>query len=199
MSQTNNSQNTHLSEEEIDEIDEVETPVKNKLSTLEQFNELKEMYTRLETLTNEKFKTLEKDLKDIIVYFKKDSKDIEQFFKKVEKVLKVESTKSTKSRKTGNSGKGGFQELKAVPKKLREYLELDEATLFSRPSVTKMLNQKFKDEGFRSEDNGKVIKITNKKSAKVLGCKVDTEIKFNELQTFIKKYYDEEKALTVSI
>jgi len=208
MSQNQNNDMNHLSEEEL-EVDEIEETVeKVKQTYLDQFNELKEMFTRLETLTNEKVKLLDKDIKDFTSYFKKDSKDIEQYFKKVEKVLKVESAKTVKVRKTGNSGKGGFNEPKLVPRRLRDYLGIEEGTLMTRPSVTKLLNSKFIEEGFRAnkdgkdkdgnDANGKLIKITNKKSAKILGCKVDFEIKFNELQTFIKNIYLEEKATSVA-
>jgi len=64
--------------------------------------------------------------------------------------------------------------------------------------VTHLLNEKFKKMKFRSEENGKVIKISDKKAAKVLGCEMNHTIEFNQFQGFIAKFYNDEKPIVVA-
>ena len=191
MSDNENEQNL-LSEGE----EETEIAVKVKQTSSDQFDCLTQMFTTLEVLDteyNEKRKEFEKVDKEYNLQRKKQMRDIEQYMKKFGKTFKLELSKNTKVRKTGNSGKGGFNKLIPVPSKLREYLGLANDVLMSRPQVTHMLNDKFKEEKFRSEENGKVIKITNKKSAKILGCDHNKMIQFNEFQGFIASFYNEMK------
>ena len=163
------------------------------------------MFTQLETLEHtfsEKKKEFEKIDKEYTTTRRKLYKEIDQFMTKVGKNLKTESIKHNKKRKTGNSGKGGFNKEMPVPLKLRKYLELPDDVLMSRPKVTKMLNIKFIEEGFRNttatkEDgttkSAKELKITNKKSAKILGCEHNKVIEFENFQGFIAAFYNEEK------
>jgi hypothetical protein len=116
--------------------------------------------------------------------------------KKFGKTFMLDLSKNTKVRKTGNSGNGGFNKPIPVPIKLREYLGLADDILMPRPQVTHLLNDKFVEEGFRSKENGKIIKITNKKTAKILGCEHNKTIQFNEFQGFIKSFYEEMKTAT---
>ena len=197
MSDNENEQNL-LSEVEEDNE---ENQVKVKQTSSDHYDELTSMFGVLNTIEssyNEKRKEFEKLDKEYNSQKKKQLKDIEQFMKKFGKTLNIELLKNTKVRKTGNSGKGGFNKLIPVPSKLREYLALADDIMMTRPQVTRMLNDKFKEEKFRSEENGKVIKITNKKSAKILGCEHNKMIQFNEFQTFIASFYNEETTSTVT-
>ena len=183
-------------EEEITELETDTKIMKPKNSSLEIFDEFEKMINSMDTLTSlfsEKEKAFEKDKKEYMSAWKKEYKEIHATLKKFSKAYKIDMMKSSKTRKTGNSGKGGFNKVTLVPKKLIEYLGLEEGAMLTRPQVTHKLNDKFKAEKFRSEENGKVIKITNKKAAKILGCEHNHSIEFSEFQGFIKKFYEDEK------
>jgi hypothetical protein len=183
-----------LSEDEI-EVEETEhKALKPKQTSLELFDEYTQMLEGIETLDSsfsEKKKVYEKDEKEYLSNRKKLQKEIDLHMKKFSKIFKHDMTKVYKTRKTGNSGKGGFNKPYPVPSVLRLFLELEEGSLHTRPTITRLLNNKFKDLGFRSE--GKVIIINDKKVAKTLGVDYKHEIKFNEYQGFIAKFYNDEK------
>ena len=196
---SDNEIEAHLSEDEIEVDDTEQKALKPKQSSVELFNEYSSILANLEEVEskfNEKEKQYEKDKKEFFSDRKKIQKEISVLLKKFEKTFKHDMTKATKKRKTGNSGKGGFNKLVLVPKKLREFLELADDTLMARPQVTHLLNEKFKLLKFRSPENGKVIKISDKKSAKILGVDNNHEIQFNEFQGFIAKFYNDEKVVT---
>jgi len=189
-----------LSEGE-EEITETKT-MKPKNTSVEMFDEFEKLLANLESLSSqftEKDKIYEKEKKEFNSAWKKQFKEVEVILKKFGKAFHSDMAKSSKTRKTGNSGKGGFNKPLPVPKKLIEYLGLEEGAMMTRPQVTHILNDKFKAEKFRSEENGKVIKITNKKAAKILGCEHNHVIEFSEFQGFIKKFYEDEKVQTENI
>jgi len=192
----------HLSEDEI-EVDNVEQKaVKPKQSSIELFEEFSTIITSLETLDSafyEKEKQFEKEKKEYYSQRKIIIKSQEQELKKFSKSFKHDVMRATKPRKTGNSGKGGFNKEIAVPKKLRTYLDIPEDKLMSRPQVTKLLNEKFKADGFRSEENAKTLIISNKKVAKILGCELNLNIAFNQFQGFIAKFYNDEKKQALDV
>ena len=191
----------HLSEDEI-EVDTTEQKaLKPKQSCIEINEELTQMQLALDTIDanfNEKDKQYEKDKKEYQANRKKAHKDIEQLRKKFDKALKHDMSRVHKTRKTGNSGKGGFNKVIPVPKKLCDFLELEHDAMMSRPKVTHLLNEKFKALKFRSVENGKVVKISDKKAAKTLGCEMNHTIEFNQLQAFIAKFYNDEKPVIVA-
>jgi hypothetical protein len=198
---SDNEIEAHLSEDEIEVDDTEQKALKPKQSSVELFDDYSGILASLEEVEskfNEKEKQYEKDKKEFLSERKKIQKEIAVLLKKFEKTFKHDMTKATKKRKTGNSGKGGFNKLVLVPKKLREFLELADDTLMARPQVTHLLNEKFKLLKFRSAENGKVIKISDKKSAKILGVDNNHEIQFNEFQGFIAKFYNDEKVVTLS-
>lgn len=206
MSDNEQSDNEQIqlseAEEEVNETEVNTKVVKSKNSSLEIFDELENKITAMDSLSAvfiEKEKAFERDRKEYNTTWKKEHKELLNVFKKFTKVYKHDMAKSSKTRKTGNSGKGGFNKVTPVPKKLVEYLGLEEGTMMTRPQVTHLLNDKFKAEKFRSEENGKVIKITNKKAAKVLGCEMNHTIQFSEFQGFIKKFYEDEKEQTSNV
>lgn len=198
---SDNEIETHLSEDEIEVDDTEQKALKPKQSSVELFNDYSSILAildEIESKFNEKEKQYEKDKKDFFSERKKIQKEISVLLKKFEKTFKHDMAKATKKRKTGNSGKGGFNKLVLVPKKIRDFLELADDTLMARPQVTHLLNEKFKLLKFRSPENGKVIKISDKKSAKILGVDNNHEIQFNEFQGFIAKFYNDEKVVILN-
>jgi len=198
---SDNEIEAHLSEDEIEVEDTEQKALKPKQSSVELFDDYSGLLANLEEVESkftEKEKQFEKDKKEFFSERKKIQKEISLLLKKFEKTFKHDMTKATKKRKTGNSGKGGFNKLVLVPKKLREFLELADDTLMARPQVTHILNEKFKLLKFRSPENGKVIKISDKKSAKILGVDNNHEIQFNEFQGFIAKFYNDEKVVNLT-
>jgi len=193
---SNNTESNHLSEEEIEVDNTEQKAVKSKQSSIELFEEYSKTITAIESLDSafyEKEKLFEKEKKEYYAQKKILIKLHDHELNKFSKSFKHDIIRASKPRKTGNSGKGGFNKEIIVPKKLRTYLELADDKLMSRPQITKLLNEKFKAEGFRSEENAKVLIISNKKSAKILGCPVNHTIAFNEFQGFIAKFYNDEK------
>jgi hypothetical protein len=200
---SDNEQNNLSEVEEEIENDVIEAP-KPKYGSLELFDKFEEMFSKLHTMNTEfieKEKAFEKDKKEHMSNWKKHYNEIDKQFQKFGKVYKSDFAKATKSRKTGNSGKGGFNAATLVPLKLRTYLEIeDEKTLLPRTKITHLLSEKFKSENFKNEENGKkVIKITSKKAAKVLGCEHNHIIQFKDLQTFIANFYNEEKEKVLTL
>ena len=80
-----------------------------------------------------------------------------------------------------------------VPLKLRKYLGIDDDALLTRPQVYSKLNTKLKEQGFKNPDNGKETIISKTKDAKALGVPKGFTFTIQEGQTFLKKFYDEEK------
>lgn len=196
---SDNVELNHLSEDEI-EVDNVEQKaIKCKQSSVELFDEFSELLATLDTLDttfSEKEKQFEKDKKEYYSQRKNIIKQQDLSLKKFGKSFKHDIVRATKPRKTGNSGKGGLMKQSIVPEKLRNYLELAEDVLMSRPELTKLLNKKFTEDKFR---DGKIVKISNKKAAKALGCEVNHVIEFNQFQGFIAKFYNDEKVVALSV
>ena len=165
---------------------------KKKPISMDNFTSLTDLYTNLQDLESS-FSHIEKEFektrRDYMSDRKRIMKEMHQLFKKLNKSLPTELNKKKKKRSGGNSG--GFTKLLPVPQKLREYLELDDDIEMTRPQVMSALNTKFNASGFR---DGKVVTISSSKVAKALGCKKGHTIEFAQFQTFLKKFYDEEKA-----
>ena len=188
-----------LNNEEI-ELSESEEVVKPDMKDVKSKNTSQDTYNELETMINnidtnytafiEKEKAYEKERKEYNMTVKKEHKELLVIFKKFTKNYQNDMLKLNKPRKTNNCGKGGFNKLVPVPPKLIKYLELEDGAMLTRPAITRVLNDKFKLDNFR---NGKDIKITSRKAAKILGCKYNITISFSNFQGFIKKFYDEVK------
>ena len=179
---------------ELSESEEVVKPdVKSKNTSQDTYNELETMINNIDINYSafiEKEKAYEKERKEYNMTVKKDHKELLVIFKKFTKNYQNDMLKLNKPRKTNNCGKGGFNKLVPVPPKLIKYLELEDGAMLTRPAITRVLNDKFKLDNFR---NGKDIKITSRKAAKILGCKYNITISFSNFQGFIKKFYDEVK------
>ena len=196
-----NSVNDHVnSETEMVENTELSNTAevnekKKKQSSFENYTELHQYHNQLNELDST-FSDIEKDFekakKDYLSDRKKMMREMQGLFKKLSKSLPIDLNKKSKKRSGGASG--GFTKKCPVPAKLRAYLELDDDVEMTRPEVMSMLSGKFKEAGFR---DGKLVTITSGKVAKSLGCKKNYKIEFNRFQTFLKKFYDEEKEQTL--
>ncbi len=189
-----------------DDVDEVEVKdndkKKTKLSVEDMFIDINKQLTLLdeaETEFLEKEKEFEKDKKEHVIYRKKIMRLVNGYYKQIEKEHKALAGKKKKPRKTENAGKGGFNKLADVPQILRNYIGIDDEQM-SRPQVTKLLNQKFSESGLmktKKDDNGKEIKviILDKTAAKKLKLTEGHEIRNRDIQTFIAKFYKEDKEI----
>ena len=146
--------------------------------------------TELHTDFMEKEREFEKVRKDYYSERKRLTKECELQYKKMSKQVVSKLSKGKKKSSTGN--KGGFTKLQPVPKKLKKFLDIEEDEL-TRPEVSKRLHQKFKDLGFKNNEDKKITVIKDKKIAKQLGVEKDFEITFATFQTFLAKFYNEEK------
>lgn len=197
------------SDEEINDIEDTEQCTetdtkKKKVNVHELYTELLSRFNsfeELETTFMEKEKEYEKEQKEYYSSHKKTMREITNIMKKFEKLLNDISKKS-KPRKNENSGKGGFNKQTDVPVLLREYIGIDKDELKSRPEVTKLLNEKFKEAGLmkiKKDENDKEIKmiVLDKFTAKKLKRENGTEFRSKDIQTFIAHFYhDEAKTLS---
>jgi hypothetical protein len=149
------------------------------LETSEIFNELSELE-----------KDYEKNKKELQARLRKNLKKLKTDSSKFVKMLGAEMKSAKKKKKSSGNSTGGFNKPVPVPKKLCSYLDIDEDEL-PRPAVSKLLNAKFKEKGFR---DGKIVTITGSKDAKALGVKKGHVIEFKDFQTFLAKFYNEESA-----
>lgn len=186
-----------LSEEPIDEDDIVEPKALKPKQTLSEIhNQILDIIGSIQD-NDKEIKSIDKKYSEDkrICYNEKSRlrKTLDDLLKQFTPSFHRHMVKTSKKRKTGNSGKGGFSKLGQVPKQLCEYLKIDETVLLSRPQVTHLLHDKFKEDKFK---NGKVITITCDNAASLLGCEINHKIEFHEFQGFIKKFYDSEKQPT---
>lgn len=93
--------------------------------------------------------------------------------------------------KKGNSGKlSGFNKPEKVPESLRDLLDLEDKEI-ARSKVTKILYKYFEDNNMYDEHTKKQI-IPNKEIRQIFGMKKNDMITFYNLQTWLKKVYDED-------
>lgn len=176
---------------------EVSVPTQKKKTIYDHFltfNEVKDKLLTLQSEFNEKELEFEQERKEYNIAHKKLIKEYNSTFNRFSSKYIIEQNK--KLAKKSNK-RGGFTNAKPVPAKLRKYLGLEEDEEKTRPEITSLLSKKFKADGFKQE-GGKTV-ISSKKIAKQLGVQKDFEIEFKSLQTFIKKFYDEEKELLSNI
>jgi hypothetical protein len=201
----------HISDEEIDEIENVESTSEDettndnqdkkqkKLNAHELYTELSQRITQIteaEAAFLEKEKEFEREQKEYNSQHKKLMRELENLMKRFEKAFNHEVSKK-KPRKTENAGKGGFNKQTDVPEILRKYIGISADEKKSRPEVTKLLNAKFSEANLmttkKDEESGKEIKviILDKATAKKLGRKEGDEIRNKDIQTFIAQFYRE--------
>jgi hypothetical protein len=175
-----------------------------KFTSHELYNEISQRFSILvkadETFL-EKEKEFEHEQKEFNSSRKKIMREIDSFMKRFEKAFTSEVGKKKKPRNTENAGKGGFNKQTDVPALLRNYIGINEDEQKSRPEVTKLLNEKFKEDGLmktEKDDNDKEIKviILDKATAKKLKRKDGDKFRNKDIQTFIAQFYRE--ALTIN-
>lgn len=133
-------------------------------------NALKENYMQQKKLMN--------DLKELSALHKKDLKII------------------SKTNNKGNTGKfSGFNKPEPIPEPLKKLLKID-ADMMSRSALTKIMYQYFTDNNMYNLKTKKEI-IPNAEIKKIFGMKHDDVINFFNLQTWLKKVYDENTNLNI--
>ncbi len=170
-----------------------------KLTAHELYNEISQRFSiivKADEAFVEKEKEFEREQKEFNSSRKKIMREIDGFMKRFEKAFTAEVGKKKKPRKTENAGKGGFNKQTDVPELLRNYIGLDEDDKKSRPEVTRLLNEKFKEAGLmttKKDENDKEIKIIklDKATAKKLKRKEGDEFRSKDIQTFIAQFYRE--------
>ena len=143
----------------------------------------------------EKFKSEFDDvsMKDFYKIFSKFLKSQETFMGRLVKMHQKSSSKK-KRKHTENTGKSGFNKPTPVPAAFIKYLDLEAETEMTRPQLVKILNQKFSDDGFKSD--GQVC-ISNKKTAKMFGVDKDHTFHAKDYHKFIASYYNSSKSTNV--
>merc|ERR1711991_73531 len=132
-------------------------------------------------------KEFEKKMKEFSNDLKKIKKDLDF---SVKKLHTIEVKKASKEkRKRNGKNMGGFTTPTPVPKKLVDFLELEDGAMLTRPNVFPLMSEKFIQEGLKS---GQEIKL-DKKNAKKLGKPAGYVIAFSKQQTFLASFYIEEK------
>ncbi len=170
-----------------------------KLTAHELYNEISQRFSiivKADEAFVEKEKEFEREQKEFNSSRKKIMREIDGFMKRFEKAFTAEVGKKKKPRKTENAGKGGFNKQTDVPELLRNYIGLNEDDKKSRPEVTRLLNEKFKEAGLmttKKDENDKEIKIIklDKATAKKLKRKEGDEFRSKDIQTFIAQFYRE--------
>lgn len=205
-SDENVSENGSDVEEEVEEEETSTTEDKKKqkkLTSHELFNEISGRFSiivKADEAFVEKEKEFEREQKEFNSSRKKLMREIDGFMKRFEKAFTAEVGKKKKPRKTENAGKGGFNKPSDVPEILRKYIGINKDEQKTRPEVTKLLNEKFKEAGLmktEKDENEKDIKyiILDKTNAKKLEHKEGEKIRNKDIQTFIAQFY--RKAQTV--
>ena len=117
-------------------------------------------------------KKLTNDLKNLLILHKKEIKLL------------------SKSNNNKNSGRhSGFNKPEPVPSSLRKLLSIDE-NILPRSTVTRLMYKYFTDNNMCSSKTKREI-IPNNTIKKIFGMKKDDIITFYNLQTWLKKVYDE--------
>lgn len=174
-----------------------------KITSHELFSEISQRFSSLVKAEDEfieKEKEFIKEQKEFNTSRKKIMRDIDGFMKRFEKAFLSEVGKKKKPRNTENAGKGGFNKQTDVPEVLRNYIGIDKDDKKSRPEVTKLLNEKFKESGLmktEKDENDKEIKyiIFDKSTTKKLGLSKVDKIRNKDIQTFIAQFYREAKTI----
>lgn len=103
---------------------------------------------------------------------------------------KKEIKKSSKSLSRSNTGKNaGFNKPLPVPSNLKKLLDIKEDVM-SRSQVTRLMYEYFRKNNMYNTNTKKEI-IPNDKIKKIFGMQKGDEITFYNLQTWLKKVYNE--------
>lgn len=148
------------------------------------------------TFIKENQKLFEQKMKEFSVNLRNCKRENEVIFKKLKKLHNNEIKRASKEkRKRNGKNTGGFNSETLVPKKLRDFLDLEEGAMMSRPAVFHLMSEKYKEQGLK---NGQEV-VLDKKNAKKLGMPNGYKIPFSGQQPFIAKFYKEEKEMAVTV
>ena len=179
------------SEESDDEVIKI-TKKKIKKNWEETSNELKKIYVGLKTDGI----NMKKHIDGLAYCLKVNNENMRQLKKisneintaHVNDIKENEAKKKIRKKKNPNSAaSGGIGKQYPIPPILTKYLELDEKQELSRIEISTLLHKKFHTDNLK---NGQITTL-DKNAAELLGKKENREIKFGEVQTFIKEFYDE--------
>ena len=87
--------------------------------------------------------------------------------------------------------KSGFNKPSPVPTAFMKYLDLEAETEMTRPQLVKILNQKFSEDGFKSDG---LVCISSKKIAKMFDVDKDHTFHAKDYHKFIASYYNSSKS-----
>lgn len=148
------------------------------------------------TFIKEHQKLFDQKMKEFSNLVKNNRKEQELIFKKLRKLHNNEVKKASKEkRKRNGKNTGGFNSEKLVPKKLRDFLGLEEGAMLNRPTVFHLMSEKYKEQGLK---NGQEV-VLDKKNAKKLGKPNGFRIPFAGQQPFIASFYKEENEVNVEV
>ncbi|BCS83022.1 SWIB/MDM2 domain-containing protein [Cotonvirus japonicus] len=151
-------------------------------------NDKPKKYSNQEIDFEQKLNNIKQALKENYAQQKKLMTDFNELTSLHKKELKM----VYKSEKRINSGKhSGFNKPEHVPLCLKKLLEIEEETM-PRPKVTNLIYKYFTTNKMYNPETKKEI-IPNSKIKKIFGMKDGDIIDFYNLQTWLKKVYDENK------
>ena len=177
-----------------EETQENTKKAKKVVSFSDEFTKLEKLRTAEVESRNEKDKLIkahEEKLKELNSKLKKNRVEQKNIIEKLQSIHNKEVKLASKEkRKRSGKNTGGFNREELVPKKLVEYLGLEEGTMLPRPQVIHLMSEKFKKEGLK---NGQVVEL-NAKNAKKLGKEAGYKIEFKDNQPFVAAFYNAEKS-----
>lgn len=133
-----------------------------------------------------KIDEIKQELKDNYIQQKKLMNDLKELMSSHKKEIKL----TTKSKNGINSGKqSGFNKPEPIPVPLKKLLKIKEEVM-PRSKITVLMYQYFTDNNMYDTTTKKEI-IPNKKIKEIFGVKKNDVINFYNLQTWLKKVYDE--------
>jgi len=178
------------SEESDDEVIKI-TKKKIKKNWEETSNEFKEIYLELKTCGIEMKKHIDGQVHCLKVhneYMRKLKKTLDEINIAHVNGIKDNEAEKKKRKKKDNNNLSGIGKAHPVPDILSKYLGLSDGDEKSRIEISTLLHKKFHTDNLK---NGQITTL-DKNAAKLLGKEENREIKFGEVQTFIKEFYDED-------
>lgn len=192
-------ENNDTSEYESSE-ENIHNEVENKVKVTKEKKEKKELKTVTELcdIYNNIHKQIQ-EKRTIIISHEKEISDLEKQLKGILSQINTSHMNEIKnikkehkiSKRQGNPT-GGFNKVILVPEPLRKLLKLEKNTELTRPQVIHLFHEELKNRGLKKGQDATL----DKKIVKDLGIDKsyeNTEISFGEFQTFIAKFYNENK------
>lgn len=175
----------------------IETTPTKKVTTVKQTKTTKTKVNVNNEVDNEvdfeaKIEEITQALRENYAQQKKLMNDLKELMNLHKKEVKL----SAKSGTRANSGKhSGFNKPETVPEPLRKLLKIEDEML-PRSKITNLMYQYFTTNQMYSTKTKKEI-IPNDKIKKIFGMKKNDVINFYNIQTWLKKIYDENAPNTI--